>query len=71
MSDQKVMSKLPTLERLALDRIRDQFPPFQKRGFRKTLRAAFPDVMWQPAISPLLQVRLSQCPLRNRENLNG
>jgi hypothetical protein len=35
------------LESLALNRLRDRFPPFQRRGLATTLRAAFPDI--QPA----------------------
>jgi hypothetical protein len=44
MSRQYVTDSFPTLERLALLRLRERFPPFQRRGLSTTLRAIFPDI---------------------------
>jgi hypothetical protein len=34
----------PSLEQLALVRVREQFPALQRRGFATTLRSIFPDI---------------------------
>jgi hypothetical protein len=44
MLHQKVTRELPTLEHLALNRLRERFPPFQRRGLATTIRKAFPDI---------------------------
>jgi hypothetical protein len=43
MKHQLVTTKFPTLERQALNRVREQFPRLKRRGFAKALRTAFPD----------------------------
>ena len=40
MTDQKLRSNFPTLERLALNRIREQFPGMKRKGFSGAVRAA-------------------------------
>jgi hypothetical protein len=42
--NQYVTEKFPTLERLALNRLRERFPPFRRPGLSKTIRKALPDI---------------------------
>ena len=41
MSDQYVTDKFPTMERLALCHLREQFPGLKRNGFMKAVRAVF------------------------------
>jgi hypothetical protein len=48
----QIASKIPTLERLALNRVREQFPQLKRRGFAAALRAAFPDEIEEVSFIP-------------------
>jgi hypothetical protein len=51
MKHQIVTSKFPTLERQALNRVREQFPRLKRRGFATALRAAFPHEIHRKEVS--------------------
>jgi hypothetical protein len=44
MSHQKVTTKFPTLERLALNRVRERFPELQRGGFSAAICAIDPEI---------------------------